>query len=120
MAYPPGVSPGGCGAELNSIRMTINGLGYVYAVVGKPQEAKKILAELNRPTGGRGVSPVYLSFVHVGLAEKDEALARLGEAYQARSVLLTQVQLEVIFDSLRSDPRLQDLWQRAEKRFNQE
>ena len=108
------------GVELDPNDYQRASLGYVYAVAGKPLEAKKILAELNRPTGGRGVSPVYLSFVHVGLAEKDEAFARLGEAYQARSVLLTQVQLEVIFDSLRSDPRLQDLWQRAEKRFNQE
>ena len=29
MAYPPGVSPGGCGAELNSILMTINGPPWV-------------------------------------------------------------------------------------------
>lgn len=95
-------------------------LGYVYAVAGKPQEARKILAEMTRPAGNRQVSPVYLSFIHVGLAEKDRAFALLEQAYHDRSVLLTQVQFEIIFDSLRSEPRLQDLWQRAEKRFNQE
>ena len=90
-------------------------MGYVYAVSGKKQEAKEILAELKKPSGGREVSPVYLSFIQVGLAEKEQAFALLEKAYQDRSVLLTQVQFEVIFDPLRSDPRFQDLWRRAEK-----
>jgi hypothetical protein len=66
------------------------------------------------------VSPVYLSFIHVGLAENDQALARLTEAYQDRSGLLAQVPIEVIFDPLRSDSRLQELWQMAEARFRVE
>ena len=108
------------GVELDPNDYERASMGYVYAVSGKQPEARKVLAELNKPTSGREVSPVYLSFIHVGLAENDQAFALLEKAYQDRSVLLPQVQLEVIFDALRSDPRLPDLWQRAEKRFNQE
>jgi TolB-like protein/DNA-binding winged helix-turn-helix (wHTH) protein/Flp pilus assembly protein TadD len=95
-------------------------LGYVYAMAGKPELARKILTELGKTTDGRRVSPVYLSFIHVGLAEKNEAFSCLEEAYQDRSALLAQLQFEVIFDPLRSDPRFQDLWHRAETRFKAE
>jgi tetratricopeptide (TPR) repeat protein len=87
-------------------------LGYVYAVAGHQEEAREILAKLSKTTSGRSVSPVYLSFIHVGLAEKDQALACLEEAYRGRSSLSSLMSFEVIFDPLRSDPRFLDLWHR--------
>lgn len=95
-------------------------LGYVYAMAGKREEARRILATLLATTNGRKVSPVYLSFVYVGLGQKDKALAQLEHAYQERSALFVTLPNEVIFDALRPDPRLQNLWQRAEQRFREE
>jgi hypothetical protein len=108
------------GVELDPNDYERASLGFVYGLSGKQPEARKLLAELNKNRNGQKVSPVYLAFIHVGLGEKDQAFARLEDAYQDRSALLTQVQLEVIFDPLRSDPRLQDLWQRSEIRFKEE
>lgn len=87
-------------------------LGYVYAVTGHQEQAREILAELSKTTSGRSVSPFYLSFIYAGLAEKDQAFARLEEANRNHSGLLALMPFEVIFDSLRSDPRFLDLWHR--------
>ncbi len=108
------------GVELDPNDYERASLGFVYAASGKQQEARKLLAELSKTSNGRKVSPVYLSFIRVGLGEKDQAFALLEDAYRDRSAVFTQVQFEVIFDSLRSDPRLQDLWQRSEIRFKEE
>jgi TolB-like protein/DNA-binding winged helix-turn-helix (wHTH) protein/Tfp pilus assembly protein PilF len=85
-------------------------LGYVYAAAGKVGQARKVLAELSkRPT----VSPVYLSFIYIGLAEKDHAFACLERAYRERSLMLSIIQTETIFDPLRSDSRFHSLLRRA-------
>ncbi len=88
-------------------------LGYVYAVAGKPEQARKILVELSDHAHRRRVSPVYLSFIHVGLRETNQAFARLEEAYRDRSSLLALMQFETIFDPIRNDPRFSRLWQRV-------
>jgi len=87
-------------------------LGYVYGKAGEAERARKILAEFSHRSSGQRVSPVYLSFIYVGLGEKDQAFARLEEAYRERSSLLNLVQFEVIFDTVRSDPRFLDLCHR--------
>jgi TolB-like protein/DNA-binding winged helix-turn-helix (wHTH) protein/Flp pilus assembly protein TadD len=87
-------------------------LGYVYALAGKPQQARQILAKLGNSARKPAASPVYLSFIHVGLGEKDQVFACLEEAYRQRSSLLALLQFETIFDPLRSDPRFTDIWHR--------
>ena len=110
------ISEASRGVELDPSDYERASLGYVYAKAGKPDEARKILAELRAATNGRKVSPVYLSFIYVGLGENNEALAQLEDAYRERSALFVTLPHEVIFDPLRSDARLQNLWQRAEQR----
>jgi tetratricopeptide (TPR) repeat protein len=90
-------------------------LGYVYAVAGKPQQARQILAKLSNSTRKPAASPVYLSFIHVGLGERDQVFACLEEAYRERSSLLALLQFETIFDPVRADPRFTDIWQRLGK-----
>jgi TolB-like protein/DNA-binding winged helix-turn-helix (wHTH) protein/Tfp pilus assembly protein PilF len=83
-------------------------LGYVYGVAGKMEQAREILAELRK----RSVSQFYLSFVYIGLGEKDEALLCLERTYRERSFMLSNVATQAMFDPLRSDPRFQDLQRR--------
>lgn len=81
-------------------------LGYVYAVSGKPEAARRLLQQLqHRP----GISPVYLSFIYSGLGDNDRALECLERAYSERSFMLTNVSIQAMLDRLRPDPRFQDL-----------
>ncbi len=86
-------------------------LGYVYAVARKPEQARKVLAELSKRPA---VSPVYLSFIYVGLGSNDQAFACLEKAYQERSLLVYALAgPEAMVDPIRSDPRFQDLLRRV-------
>jgi TolB-like protein/DNA-binding winged helix-turn-helix (wHTH) protein/Flp pilus assembly protein TadD len=106
------ISEAHLGADLDPNDYEEATLGYVYAVAGKPKRARDILAKLSTNTRNPAASPVYLSFIHVGLGEKDQAFANLEKAYWERSGLLELLQFETIFDPLRADPRFADICHR--------
>ena len=87
-------------------------LGNVYAVSGRRGEALRILDELMELSQQEYVSPTNFAIVCIGLGEKDQAFAWLEKAYEERSTFLTEFAVEPMFDSLRSDPRFQDLLRR--------
>jgi TolB-like protein/DNA-binding winged helix-turn-helix (wHTH) protein/Flp pilus assembly protein TadD len=85
-------------------------LGNTYAVSGQRGEALRVLGQLRELSQVGYVSPVSFALVYIGLGEKDQAFAWLEKAYEERSTLLTQrIKVDPIYDSLRSDPRFQDL-----------
>ena len=47
--------------------------------------------------------------IYTGLGDKDQAFKWLNKAYDDRSAWLTGLKLEPMLDSLRSDPRFEDL-----------
>ncbi len=49
----------------------------------------------------------------IGTNDKDEALAWLQKAYLQHSSALTALKVDPIYDSLRDDPRFQDVLQRV-------
>jgi len=82
-------------------------LAYAYGVLGRRNEAVKILNELkNQPE--KNASEIAL--IYVGLAENDEAMTWLEKAYEER--FNSSILLRPAFDPLRSDPRFQDLLHR--------
>jgi len=81
---------------------------YAYAVSGRRKEAQKFLADSIR----RGVDPVYLAAIEVGLDNKDDAFKWLERAYADRSWFCIFLKAWPMFDPLRSDPRFQDLVRR--------
>lgn len=87
-------------------------LGYVYASAGKTAEAKRILAELADPARRPPVRPVYLSYIYIGLGDKDEALSCLERGYHDDSLLNALHAADAIFDPIRSDPRFLNLLHR--------
>ncbi|MCI0721610.1 MAG: tetratricopeptide repeat protein [Acidobacteria bacterium] len=87
-------------------------LAHAYAVAGRKGEARKLLAELGAGPEPLYVPPTHLAEVYVGLGDKEEAFARLEQAYQVRDSQLTLIRTLPQFDPLRSDPRFQDLLRR--------
>ena len=87
-------------------------LGRVYAVSGKRAEARKVLEELNEVSKQFYVSPYNVALIYAGLGEKDQALAWLERAFAERSTWMPYLKVDPWLDSLRSEPRFQDLLRR--------
>ena len=94
-------------------RVFVAALGHAYSLSGERDKANKILDELREMSKQRYVSPYLIAIVYVGLGDKDQAFAWLDKAFQDRSSLLLWLKVEPQFDSLRDDPRFQDLLRRV-------
>jgi len=88
-------------------------LGRAYAVVGDHDNAEKILGQLTKQSARQYVSPFYVALVVSGLRQNDQALDWLEKAYQDRSNGLIFLKVDPELDSLRSNPRFQDLQRRV-------
>jgi serine/threonine protein kinase len=88
-------------------------LGYVYALAGRKDAAKKIINELKTQSKRRYVSPYVLAQSSVGL-DKEEALQWLEEALKQRNRDLPWVAVDPLFEPLRSDARFRALLQRVD------
>jgi len=91
----------------------VSSLGCTYALAGERDKAHQALAELREMSKHRYISPYLFAVVYVGLGDKDQAFAWLEKAYQDRSFWLIWLKVEPRFDSLRDDPRFQDLLRRV-------
>jgi tetratricopeptide (TPR) repeat protein len=87
-------------------------MGHAYASSGRPQEALKILDELNAKSKQEYVSSYDLAILYVGLADKDRAFEQLNKAYDDRAGWIIYLNVEPIFDPIRSDPRFGELVKR--------
>ncbi|PYS79703.1 MAG: hypothetical protein DMF66_01875 [Acidobacteria bacterium] len=84
-------------------------LGYAYALAGRQAEARQVLAEMERASKKRYVPPYYFVVIHLGLGEKDQALAWLEKVLQERDNTIAFVKVDRRLDALRSDPRFAEL-----------
>lgn len=89
-------------------------LGYLYAVSGHQGEAQKLLAQLRNEAKSKPVSAYNIARIYTGLGEKEQAFSWLERAIAERDSNLTMPGLkpDVQLDTLRSDPRFQELLQR--------
>jgi serine/threonine-protein kinase len=83
------------------------GLGYVYAQAGKPQEAREILDKLRELASHQYVCPIYFAAVYAGLGEAEQAVECLRRAAAERNWQIAYLHLDPVWDSIRSDARLQ-------------
>jgi len=88
-------------------------LGYAYARAGNRNEALRILRQLKVISGKKYVASHDVAAIYVGLGEKSKAIVWLNKGYDEHSYTVLQLGVEPEFDSLRSDPRFQDLVQRV-------
>jgi len=80
-------------------------LGFAYAVTGKQDEARRILAKLEE-LHEQGVVPSgSVAILHGALGESNEAFAWLEKAYEERDPQLTYIKAGRRFEPLRKDPR---------------
>ncbi|MGA7515058.1 MAG: tetratricopeptide repeat protein [Candidatus Sulfotelmatobacter sp.] len=87
-------------------------LGFAYAVSGRPDEARKILANLQQLHRQGIVPAASLATLYGALGESDEAFAWLEKAYQERDPQLTYFKAGRRFEPLRGDPRFGQLVRR--------
>jgi tetratricopeptide (TPR) repeat protein len=87
-------------------------LGYIYGVAGKREKALEILNYYLELSKKEFVWPASIAFIYIGLGEKDKAFEWLEKTYEQREAWLDQLKVDPMFDSLRSDPRFQDLLER--------
>ena len=90
-------------------RLEADGIPDSTPASGKRAEAQKILAELNEMSKQAYVSPYDKAILYVGLGDKDRAIEELNRAYDDRAGWMIYLNVEPMFDPLRSDPRLAEL-----------
>jgi len=88
-------------------------LAYIYGRAGRLERARRELERLEKLNRRQPLDPVTMVWAHVGVGDKEEALADLERAYSGHLTFLTTLNVEPVFDPLRSDPRFQDLLRRV-------
>jgi len=84
-------------------------LGWVYAVSGKQEDARKILNLLLELRTRKYFDGYYIAYLYVGLNKPDSAFEWLDRSYQDRGGLLNLLEADPYMASLRSDPRFRDI-----------
>ena len=85
-------------------RAQIEWLGFAYGAAGRHEEARQILAELERNAEHKFVSPQSFAIVHLGLGQQAAALGWLERACDQRAVEVLSFPGPV-FESLQAEPR---------------
>jgi TolB-like protein/Tfp pilus assembly protein PilF len=88
-------------------------LGFAYAVSGHPDEARKILANLQQLHQQGIVPAASLATLYGALGESNEAFVWLEKAYQERDPQLTYLKAGRRFEPLRADPRFKQFLRRV-------
>jgi TolB-like protein/Flp pilus assembly protein TadD len=88
-------------------------LGTVYAISGKPAEARDALRELDALVRrGQPRAAFYSAFVHIALGEKDLGFDLLDRAVEEHIGVMAWLKVSPAFDLLRGDPRYRLLLKR--------
>lgn len=87
-------------------------LGYVYALAGRRAEAQQQINELLELSKQRYVPPYDIAQIYAGLGDKDQAFAWLEKADEDRSRGMGFLNVNPVFDTLRSDARYAALTKR--------
>jgi TolB-like protein/tetratricopeptide (TPR) repeat protein len=87
-------------------------LGYAYGLSGRKGDAQALLDELKKESRERYGSRCDVALVCVGLGRNGEALDWLEEAYKQHESELSWINVDPLFDALRSDRRFRDLVRR--------
>jgi tetratricopeptide (TPR) repeat protein len=87
-------------------------LAGAYALSGRKNDAEKLLKELQERATSEYVLPIYFAEVYTNLGDMDETFRWLEEAFRDRNWDMLFLRISPKWDSLRSDPRFDDLVQR--------
>jgi hypothetical protein len=79
---------------------------------GRDEEAREILEGIRHGKGPDYVRSELLAAVQGALGEMDEAFRELERAYADRSAGLIYLHLDPLYDTMRDDPRMEEIVQR--------
>jgi eukaryotic-like serine/threonine-protein kinase len=102
-----------CAAGVSYI---VGGLGHAHATAGNRLEAFRIIEELLERAKREPVDLIAVAVIYAGLAEAEQALTYLEKAADARGMSGLLVNADPRYDTLRSDPRFQELLKRMNLR----
>jgi len=85
--------------------------GYLCGTLGRRQEARSVLTELQRRARSEYVSPQNQALVHLGLGEEEQAWSLLEKAYEERAFEVIGFS-GLLADILLDNPRFQDILHR--------
>jgi tetratricopeptide (TPR) repeat protein len=88
-------------------------LAYIYGRSGQQVQARRALDKLQQLNRRQQIDPAAIAWGYIAVGDKEKALAWLEKAYAQHSNQLTALRVEPGYDSLRSDPRFQDLLRRV-------
>ena len=88
-------------------------LVYVYGRSGQQVQARRALEKLQQMNRRQQIDPGVIAWGYIAVGDREQALAWLEKAYAQQSNVLTTLRVEPGYDSLRSDPRFQDLLRRV-------
>jgi TolB-like protein len=89
-------------------------LAHAYAAAGRKAEATQILRDLERKAKETSAPSYTMATIYAGLGENDRAFEFLEKAYAEKSFAIPEsLKSDFLLDSLRPDPRFQNLLQRV-------
>jgi serine/threonine protein kinase/tetratricopeptide (TPR) repeat protein len=93
-------------------QVVASGLGWIYGLAGKPNEALRILQKFDELSSRGYVDFYQVGAIYAGIGEKDRAFESLEKGYAERSAGMAYIKADPFWDELRSDPRYADLLRR--------
>jgi TolB-like protein/DNA-binding winged helix-turn-helix (wHTH) protein/Tfp pilus assembly protein PilF len=84
-------------------------VGVAYAAAGKNAEALSVIDQLQKIARQSYVSSYGLAQIYAALGDKQHAMKWLQSAYDERAVWMEYLKVDPVLDSVRSQPRFQDL-----------
>jgi TolB-like protein/tetratricopeptide (TPR) repeat protein len=85
------------------------GLGHALAVLQDRREARRVIAELQRVRGDKGLFAYEIGIIHATLDETDDGFEWLTRAVRERSGWIAYLGVDPRLDHLRAEPRFQQL-----------
>jgi eukaryotic-like serine/threonine-protein kinase len=83
--------------------------GGIYGMVGRTEDAKRRLEELQELAKHEYVSPHHFAMINLGLGDMEEVRKHLWAAYEERANPVVLFKVAPAFDPLRSDPVFQEI-----------
>jgi len=92
----------------------ISKLGFAYGLQGNRAKARKVLREATARFQERGFQWTELAGIHAGLGDRDRFFQCLYRAFEERSPVLPWLKIYPEYDSMRLDPRYDELLRRLD------
>jgi TolB-like protein len=102
----------GKGADLADHAWPIAQLGYALGALGHAEEAKALLHRLLNPAAGVPVHHYSVALVYAGLGDRPHAFEWLEKAYVNRNEDLPMINVDPVWNGMRTDPRFRSLLRR--------